>query len=188
MLKEIPGITPARMYDGCTRNAYHLYMFRYDKTALCRLPRSVFLKALAAEGVPAAGGYTPLNKQAFLKNAFTRAATRGLFRKKTLASGKSVTAARLTTGLCEEAVWFTQTCCSRRAVPWSRLPEQSARFRRTQEILPGEVSVKMLTCPQDCAANGLKLPSDWSPRGSGPWRAVLWGRLSAECSAACLEA
>src|SRR5690349_6763695 len=30
MLKEIPGIAPAQMYPGCTRNAYHLYMFRYD--------------------------------------------------------------------------------------------------------------------------------------------------------------
>ena len=30
LLREIPGIAPARMYDGCTRNAYHLYMFRYD--------------------------------------------------------------------------------------------------------------------------------------------------------------
>jgi hypothetical protein len=28
LLREIPGIQPARMYPGCTRNAYHLYMFR----------------------------------------------------------------------------------------------------------------------------------------------------------------
>ena len=38
MLKEIPGIAPARMYDGCTRNAYHLYMFRYDQAAVCGSP------------------------------------------------------------------------------------------------------------------------------------------------------
>ncbi|MGH9667607.1 MAG: aminotransferase class I/II-fold pyridoxal phosphate-dependent enzyme, partial [Bryobacteraceae bacterium] len=30
LLREIPGIRPARMYEGCTRNAYHLYMLRYD--------------------------------------------------------------------------------------------------------------------------------------------------------------
>ena len=40
LLKEIPGIAPARMYDGCTRNAYHLYMFRYDKSQFAGLPRS----------------------------------------------------------------------------------------------------------------------------------------------------
>ena len=28
LLQEIPGIAPAKMYDGCTRNAYHLYMFQ----------------------------------------------------------------------------------------------------------------------------------------------------------------
>src|SRR5258708_15100137 len=33
-LAEIPGIRPARMYPGATRNAYHLYMFRYDQS-LC---------------------------------------------------------------------------------------------------------------------------------------------------------
>ena len=36
LLKQIPGITPARMYEGCTRNAYHLYMFRYDAGRLLR--------------------------------------------------------------------------------------------------------------------------------------------------------
>ncbi|MGA8185342.1 MAG: DegT/DnrJ/EryC1/StrS family aminotransferase, partial [Terriglobia bacterium] len=68
-LKEIPGISPARMYDGCTRNAYHLYMFHYDSAHFAGLPRSRFLKALDAEGIPASGGYTPLNKQPFLKEA-----------------------------------------------------------------------------------------------------------------------
>ncbi|HEY2014969.1 MAG TPA: DegT/DnrJ/EryC1/StrS family aminotransferase, partial [Bryobacteraceae bacterium] len=48
MLREIPGIAPARMYEGCTRNAYHLYMFRYDKSHFADVPRAVFLKALAA--------------------------------------------------------------------------------------------------------------------------------------------
>ena len=61
-LAEVPGIRPARMYDGATRNAYHLYMFRYDTTQFANLPRAQFLKALHAEGVPGSGGYTPLNK------------------------------------------------------------------------------------------------------------------------------
>jgi dTDP-4-amino-4,6-dideoxygalactose transaminase len=46
LLKEIPGLTPARMYAGCTRNAYHLYMFRYDAAAFGGLPRARFLEAL----------------------------------------------------------------------------------------------------------------------------------------------
>ena len=43
------------MYEGCTRNAYHLYMFRYDASRFSGLPRAAFLKALGAEGVPALG-------------------------------------------------------------------------------------------------------------------------------------
>src|SRR5687768_16962102 len=74
LLKQIAGIAPAHMYEGCTRNAYHLYMFRYDPAPFGGLPRAAFLKALAAEGVPAAGGYSPLNKEPFLEDAFS---TRG---------------------------------------------------------------------------------------------------------------
>ncbi len=50
-LKEIDGIMPAKMYEGCTRNAYHLYMFRYDPARFNGLDRARFLKALEAEGI-----------------------------------------------------------------------------------------------------------------------------------------
>ena len=39
LLKEIPGIAPAKMYEGCTRNSYHIYMFRYDPDAIRRSAR-----------------------------------------------------------------------------------------------------------------------------------------------------
>ena len=58
-LREFRGILPARMYEGCTRNAYHLYMFRYQKEHFANLPRARFLKALSAEGIPCSGGYSP---------------------------------------------------------------------------------------------------------------------------------
>ena len=51
LLREIPGICPAKMYDGCTRNAYHLYMLRYPKerSPACRA-RSSWPRS--AEGEP----------------------------------------------------------------------------------------------------------------------------------------
>jgi len=109
LLKEIPGIAPARMYDGCTRNAYHLYMFRYDKAHFAGVPRSVFLKALAAEGVPASGGYTPLNTQPFLKNALHSRGCQKLFPGTVLAEWEERNRCPVNDRLCEEAVWFTQT-------------------------------------------------------------------------------
>ena len=58
LLGEISGITVAKNYDGCTRSAHHLFMFRYHKEEFAGLPRAKFLSALAAEGIPHARGGT----------------------------------------------------------------------------------------------------------------------------------
>ncbi|MGN6493397.1 MAG: DegT/DnrJ/EryC1/StrS family aminotransferase [Agriterribacter sp.] len=66
LLKDIPGITPAKLYPGTTRSAYHLYMFRYDKNHFAGLDRSKFLEALSAEGVPNSVGYGQMNKDSYV--------------------------------------------------------------------------------------------------------------------------
>ena len=108
-LAEIPGVRPARMYEGATRNAYHLYMLRYDKTQFADLPRAQFLKALRAEGVPCSGGYTPLNKEPFLKHTFDSRAYRAIYPDRQLAGWVERNHCPANDKLCEEAVWFTQT-------------------------------------------------------------------------------
>ena len=55
LVHEIPGLVPAKMYDGCTRNAWHLFMLRYHPEDFAGLPRSKFLQALGAEGIPCSG-------------------------------------------------------------------------------------------------------------------------------------
>jgi dTDP-4-amino-4,6-dideoxygalactose transaminase len=109
LLKEIPGIAPARMYEGCTRNAYHLYMFRYDKTRFGGLARAAFLKALAAEGVPCSGGYSPLNTQPFLKNTLHSRGYQRLFPAAEISRWEERNRCPANDRLCEEAVWFVQT-------------------------------------------------------------------------------
>lgn len=109
LLKQIPGITPARMYDGCTRNAYHLYMFRYDAERFASLPRATFLKALRAEGVSGSSGYSPLNKQPFLKDAFTSRGYQAIYSKERLAAWPDQNECPQNDRLCSEAVWFGQT-------------------------------------------------------------------------------
>jgi perosamine synthetase len=108
-LREIPGIIPARMYDGCTRNAYHLYMFRYDSNHFARLPRSRFLKALEAEGIPCSAGYSPLNKEPFIEASLKSRAFRKIYSAKELADYRERNHCPKNDKLCEEAVWFTQT-------------------------------------------------------------------------------
>jgi dTDP-4-amino-4,6-dideoxygalactose transaminase len=102
-LEDIPGIIPARQYGGCTRNAYHLYMLRYDTEQFGGASRAKFLKALTAEGIPCAGGYTPLNKEPFLKQAIESKA------QDRLAHYEKNNSCPENDRLCEEAVWMFQT-------------------------------------------------------------------------------
>lgn len=62
-LAAIPGIRPLARGRGETLHPYHLYAFRYD-AAVWGVPRSRFVAALRAEGIPASEGYTiPLYRQ-----------------------------------------------------------------------------------------------------------------------------
>jgi perosamine synthetase len=108
-LREIGGVTPAKQYAGCTRNAYHLYMLRYDKQAFAGMPRARFLKAMAAEGIPCSSGYKPLNQEPFLKRTFESKAYRRIYSAKELADWHARNRCPANDRLCEEAVWFTQT-------------------------------------------------------------------------------
>lgn len=109
LLREIPGIRPARMYEGCTRNAYHLYMLRYAPEKFAGLPRAKFLKALNAEGIPSSAGYKPLNKEPFLKNTLESRGYQKIYSKSYIAKWQERNRCPENDKLCEEAVWFIQT-------------------------------------------------------------------------------
>lgn len=109
LLTQIPGITPARVHEGCTRNAYHLYMFRYDARRFAGLSRASFLKALAAEGVPASSGYSPLNQEPFLEDAFTSRGFQAIYSASRLAAWREQNRCPQNDRLCTEAIWLTQT-------------------------------------------------------------------------------
>jgi len=108
-LREIPGILPAKMHEGCTRNAYHLYMFRYQAERFAGLPRERFLKALTAEGVPCSSGYAPLDRQPFVQATLASRAYQRLYPKEVLAGWAERNRCPANERLCEEAVWLTQT-------------------------------------------------------------------------------
>ena len=108
MLREIPGIAPAREYAGATNNAYHLYMLRYDPAAFAGLPREKFLQALNAEGVPASSGYSPLNTQEFLTRAIDSRTYQRLYPAARLKQWHEQNQCPQNDKLCSQAVWFTQ--------------------------------------------------------------------------------
>lgn len=109
LLKEVPGITPAALEEGCTRSAWHLYMFRYDAARFAGLPREKFLKALAAEGVPCSSGYGQLNKQPFLENVLNSRGYQRLFTPARLKQWREQNECPVNDRITAEGVWFTQT-------------------------------------------------------------------------------
>ena len=134
-LAEIPGIVPARMYDGCTRNAYHLYMFRYDKTSFSNLPRATFLKAMRAEGIPCSPGYTPLNKEPFLKHTLDSRAFRSIYPARQLTEYEARNHCPVNDKLCEEAVWFTQTMLLGPREDMDQIIEAVGKIRKHAAVL-----------------------------------------------------
>ena len=108
LLADIPGITPARAYGGCTRRAHHLYMFRYDPAMFANLPRATFLRALRAEGIPASGGYAPLNREPFIAATLRTRGYRRSFPENVLSEWSDRTKCPRSDALCDQAVWLTQ--------------------------------------------------------------------------------
>jgi dTDP-4-amino-4,6-dideoxygalactose transaminase len=109
MLKEIPGITPAKLYEGTTRSAYHLYMLRYDKAHFSGLTRAKFLEALIKEGIPCSNGYGMINKDAYVTGLAANKHYLKIYGKKTmeqwLERNQCPQNDKLTS---EQSVWFFQ--------------------------------------------------------------------------------
>jgi hypothetical protein len=84
-------------------------MFRYDASAFAGLSRELFLKALAAEGIPAMGGYSPLNTQPFLKAVLESRGYGRLFPAARLKQWREQNQCPANDRLCGQAVWLTQT-------------------------------------------------------------------------------
>ncbi|MES3017265.1 MAG: DegT/DnrJ/EryC1/StrS family aminotransferase [Bacteroidota bacterium] len=109
-MEKIPGILPYKLYPGVTRAAFHLFPFRYKQEQFQGLSRADFLTALRAEGVPCSSGYTPLNTQEFLKDAFASKNFKKMYPKELLDYTKYMERNQCPKNdqLCSEAVWFTQ--------------------------------------------------------------------------------
>ncbi len=109
-IRDIPGIRTYRLYEGVTLGAFHLFPFRIKSEEFGGLSRDRFLQALQAEGVPCYGGYRPLNKMPYLKDAFTSRVFQAIYSEAELDFDAYVerNACPENDRLCEEAVWLPQ--------------------------------------------------------------------------------
>lgn len=109
MLQEIPGIKPAKMYEGCTRNNYHLYMFRYEKAHFGGLERAKFFTAMKKEGITCHAGYNPLHTDPYVHALRKNKHYQRLYSKEALERWESHTHCPQNDKLCAEGVWLTHS-------------------------------------------------------------------------------
>ncbi len=107
-IKDIPGIVPCKLYEGTTRAVYHLYPFRYKKEHFNDAPRSKFMAALSAEGIPCSGGYGPQYRDGLIEDALTSKNFTRSFPKSRLDRYRKELDYPGNDQLCEEAVWIGQ--------------------------------------------------------------------------------
>jgi perosamine synthetase len=129
-LRQISGTTPARVHENCTRNAYHLYMFRYDAEAFQGLTRERFLEALRAEGIPCSGGYAPLNQEPVIKATLESRAYRHIYSAKELAALSERNRCPENDRLCREAVWFSQNTLLGNRTDMDQIAEAVRKIQR----------------------------------------------------------
>jgi dTDP-4-amino-4,6-dideoxygalactose transaminase len=71
-LSEIPGVVPLKVPEGVTAHSWYTYHWRWLGQPDGGLPKMAFAEALRAEGVPVFHGYTPLNRNAAVRDEIAR--------------------------------------------------------------------------------------------------------------------
>lgn len=68
LLGEIPGITPQKLDDRCTRNGQYAYIFHVNRKEFTRISTERFIEAMNAEGIPNQASYPPLHELDMFRN------------------------------------------------------------------------------------------------------------------------
>ncbi|MCL2711147.1 MAG: DegT/DnrJ/EryC1/StrS family aminotransferase [Planctomycetaceae bacterium] len=107
LLAEIPGVYPAKVYDGA-ENAWHLYMYRINPAEF-GMSRDLFFRALRAENIPGGGGYGHGDWIEFVRRSYDTPAGRRVYPKAVLDQwAERVGALPHHHNLSINAIWMTQ--------------------------------------------------------------------------------
>src|ERR1700737_439285 len=67
-LSQIPGITPQKLDERCTRNGQYAYIFHVDSKQFAGISTESFIAAINAEGIPNQASYPPLHELHMFRN------------------------------------------------------------------------------------------------------------------------
>lgn len=131
MLSKIPGITPAKWYEGCERSAWHLYMFRYDAAQFNGMSREDFLRELRKHDISGSSGYTSLNKTPHVLALVKNPHYQRLYGKDFMVQWAEKNHCPVNDQLCEQAVWFSQYTLLESRSQMERIASSIAAIQRS---------------------------------------------------------
>jgi dTDP-4-amino-4,6-dideoxygalactose transaminase len=130
LLAKIPGIHPAKQYEGCTRNTFYIFMARYDSRQFAGLPRAKFLQAIRREGIPCSAGYNRLNEEPFLEKVFASTAYKRIYSPDRLKRYRDMNRCPANDKLSDEGLFFSQTCLMASRREMEEIAEAIARIQK----------------------------------------------------------
>jgi dTDP-4-amino-4,6-dideoxygalactose transaminase len=68
LLGKIPGITPQKLDERCTRNGQYAYIFHFHKKHFAGISTERFIEAMIAEGIPNQASYPPVHQLEMFRN------------------------------------------------------------------------------------------------------------------------
>ena len=102
-MKDIPGLTPQKLYPGTESGSWYLYPMSYHKEHFAGVDRATFLKALAAEGV----GLSPyirqgLHREPWIENVLSSRVYQKMYSSKRLKQYRDELACPNCDKVCQE--------------------------------------------------------------------------------------
>lgn len=102
-IKDIPGITPQKLYDGTEEGSFYLYTMNYNKEVYNGVPREKYLKALEAEGISLSPYIkNGLHKEPWIDNITGRKEYQQMYGKNRLEEFKEEMACPVCDLICDE--------------------------------------------------------------------------------------
>lgn len=129
LLSQIPGISPAKWYEGCERSAWHLFMFRYDAGQFAGMTRDTFLQELRKRGVGASSGYTPLDQSDHVLALANNPHYQRIYGKDFMAQWIESNRCPVNDQLCQQAVWLSQNVLLGKRSDMERIADSVAAIR-----------------------------------------------------------
>jgi dTDP-4-amino-4,6-dideoxygalactose transaminase len=108
LMQEVGGVGAKKKLAGTTRHGYHLFVFDYDPEQFAGMKKTTFLKALSAEGIPAAGGYTALNKGPWVEKMLGSRGFRRVYGDARLKKWRDENVLAGNDRMIENTCWLTQ--------------------------------------------------------------------------------